>query len=103
MKLTLKHDGAYIAYFEISWRDGEGRDQQWSENNNHKTSGFKTVINIPEDASNIKVVAKGGTGLNWDPWHTTCNVKDFPNDVDREVLLWETTLKQRCTITPTLE
>lgn len=103
MKLRLTHDGAYVATFEISWRDGEGRGRQWSENNKHKTAGFRTVIDIPEDATNVKVVGKGKTGLVWDPWHTPCNVADFPNDVDREVRLWGTTLNQQCTITPTLE
>lgn len=103
MKLTLKHDGAYIAKFEVTWENGCGGIRNWDGNHKHRTAGFKTVIDIPEDASNIKVVAKGRTGLNWDPWHTPCNVMDFPNDVDREVLLYGTTLRQCCRITPTLE
>lgn len=103
MKLTLKHDGAYVATFKVTWKDGYEQTRNWDGNYTHRTAGFKTVIDIPEDASNIKVVAKGETGLVWDPWHTPCNTKDFPNDVDREVRLYGTTLNQRCTITPTLE
>lgn len=102
MKLTLKHGGAYVAQFEVSWKDGEGKVYRWGESNKNKTAGFKTVIDIPEDATNVKVVGKGKTGLVWDQWHTPCNVTDFPNDVDREVWLWGTTLNQHCTITPSL-
>ncbi|MGN0424908.1 MAG: thiol-activated cytolysin family protein [Acetatifactor sp.] len=78
-EIDLKHKGAYVAKFNISWQEIVGYNEDgveitntvnWDENDAHKTAGFQTMIPLKGNVRNINIKAQGATGLVWDPWHT---------------------------------
>lgn len=106
-ELHLKHDGAYIARFYVTWDEITGYDsdgneivtqRQWDQNGVIKTAGFKTTITLGGNCRNICIKAQGKTGLEWDPWHTPIDEKNLPLVPNRTVRISGTTLNQKANI-----
>lgn len=108
-EIHLKHGGAYVAKFHVSWDeitgyDGNGKEQtarrNWDQNDKNKTAGFKTVITLGGNCRNINIKAQGKTGLIWDPWHTPLDKKGLALVPSRIVEIGGTTLNQKAKCTP---
>lgn len=106
--LILKHDGAYVAKFDVSWDeisiDGNGNEKSerkyWSDNGKHRTSGYSTNIALAGNCRNIKVKADGATGLAWEKWRTSVNTNPMPLVPKRTISIWGTTLNQKHQVEP---
>lgn len=108
-ELRLKHTGAYVAKFNVSWEIIESYDQngnevlktvEWPDDGSHRTAGYSTVIQLPANAKNIKVRAQGATGLVWEKWRTSVNTPPMPLLPVRSVKIGGTTLHQTATVDP---
>ncbi|MBJ8056191.1 thiol-activated cytolysin family protein, partial [Bacillus cereus] len=85
-KMTLDHYGAYVAQFDVSWDefsyDENGKEvlthKTWEGNNQDKTAHYSTVIPLPPNSKNVKVVARECTGLAWEWWRTIINEQNVP-------------------------
>jgi thiol-activated cytolysin len=68
--IQLEHAGAYVAKFNLSWEEqdeaGEISTARWESGK--KTAGYSYQVELPGDATNIKIRAEAATGLVWDPW-----------------------------------
>lgn len=106
--LTLRHDGAYVAMFHVSWDeytfDENGNEKvqrkQWSDNGVYVTAGYSTIINFPPNARNISIKAEGATGLAWEPWRTSLDLVNIPLIKKRDVAIYGTTLNQIADVNP---
>lgn len=108
-EIHLKHDGAYVAKFNVSWDEITGISEageekmvhrNWDQNDKNKTAGFKTVITLNGNCRNINIKAQGKTGLVWDPWHTPLDKKDLALVPKREIRISGTTLNQKASCNP---
>lgn len=109
--IELEHNGAYVARFYVSWDLIDGFDElgneklnhkSWEGNGQNKTAGFRTIIQLPENAKNIQVKAEGATGLVWDKWHTSVNTPPMTLVQKRKIFISGTTLNQKGEIEPQL-
>ncbi|PHA00047.1 alveolysin [Bacillus pseudomycoides] len=99
-KMKLDHYGAYVAQFDVSWDefsyDENGKEvlthKTWEGNNKDKTAHFSTVIPLPPNSKNVKVVARECTGLAWEWWRTIINEQNVPLSKEIKVLIGGTTL-----------
>ncbi|MEK4835277.1 MULTISPECIES: thiol-activated cytolysin family protein [unclassified Bacillus (in: firmicutes)] len=99
-KMTLDHYGAYVAQFDVSWDefsyDGNGKEvlthKTWEGNNQDKTAHYSTVIPLPPNSKNVKVVARECTGLAWEWWRTIINEQNVPLTNEIKVSIGGTTL-----------
>lgn len=106
--IFLRHDGAYVAMFAVSWDeytfDENGNEKverkEWGSNWLNVTAGYSTVINLPGNARNINIMAQGATGLAWEPWRTSLDVRNIPLVKERRVAIYGTTLNQIADINP---
>lgn len=95
-KMTLYHNGWYVAKFSVEWDelsfDNKGNEvvthKTWDGNDHNKTAPFSTVIPLPANAQHIQVLAKGATGLAWDPWRTAVHERNVPLTKEIKVSLW---------------
>lgn len=93
-KMTLDHYGAYVAQFDVSWDefsyDENGNEvlshKTWEGNGKDRTAHFSTVISLPPNSKNIKVVARECTGLAWEWWRTVINEQNVP--LTNEIKIW---------------
>ena len=93
-KMTLDHYGAYVAQFDVSWDefsyDENGNEvlthKTWEGNNKDKTAHFSTVIPLPPNSKNVKVLARECTGLAWEWWRTVINEQNVP--LTNEIKIW---------------
>ena len=93
-KMTLDHYGAYVAQFDVSWDefsyDENGNEvlthKTWEGNNRDKTAHFSTVIPLPPNSKNVKVLARECTGLAWEWWRTVINEQNVP--LTNEIKIW---------------
>ena len=108
-ELILKHDGAYVADFNISWDEITGYDSKgnpifkrvnWSNNDKNFTAGYSTVIALNGNCRNINIRARGKTGLAWEKWRTSLDKKGLSMVKKRTVKIWGTTLKQKSSCDP---
>ncbi len=105
-KIVLDHTGAYVAQFEISWDeftyDEDGKEvlthKTWDGNYQDKTAHYSTVIPLPANAKNIRILARESTGLAWDWWRTIINEYNVPLTNEIKVSIWGTTLYPRASI-----
>ncbi|MEH7458281.1 thiol-activated cytolysin C-terminal domain-containing protein, partial [Bacillus sp. JJ1127] len=58
----------------------------WEGNNKDKTAHFSTVISLPPNSKNIKVLARECTGLAWEWWRTVINEQNVP--LTNEIKIW---------------
>lgn len=106
--VTLRHDGAYVARFTVSWEeynfDENGNEKterrQWSFNGVNVTAGYSTVINFPANAKNINIKAEGATGLAWEQWRTSLDIRNVPLIKKRDIAIYGTTLNQIADVNP---
>ncbi|WP_397538787.1 thiol-activated cytolysin family protein [Rummeliibacillus pycnus] len=99
-KMTLDHYGAYVAQFDVSWDeysyDENGKEilihKTWEGNNRDKTAHFSTVIPLPPNSKNVKVLARECTGLAWEWWRTIINEQNVPLSKEIKVSIGGTTL-----------
>ncbi|MCH5454815.1 MULTISPECIES: thiol-activated cytolysin family protein [Bacillus] len=99
-KMTLDHYGAYVAQFDVSWDefsyDQNGKEvlthKTWEGNNQDKTAHYSTVIPLPPNSKNVKVVARECTGLAWEWWRTIINEQNVPLTNEIKVSIGGTTL-----------
>ncbi|HDX9579729.1 TPA: thiol-activated cytolysin family protein [Bacillus pseudomycoides] len=93
-KMTLDHYGAYVAQFDVSWDefsyDEKGNEvlthKTWDGNNRDRTAHFNTVIPLPPNSKNVKVLARECTGLAWEWWRTVINEQNVP--LTNEIKIW---------------
>ncbi|MBC6974040.1 thiol-activated cytolysin family protein [Bacillus sp. Xin] len=93
-KMTLDHYGAYVAQFDVSWDefsyDENGNEvlshKTWEANGKNRTAHFSTVIPLPPNSKNIKVLAWECTGLAWEWWRTVINEQNVP--LTNEINIW---------------
>lgn len=106
-RIDLKHSGAYVARFEVSWEevsyDSKGNEvvtvHNWEGSGKNVTAGYSTTIPVPACARNIHVKAQGATGLVWEPWRTSLDRK-FALINSRTISISGTTLNQKARIEP---
>ncbi|MFJ8260952.1 thiol-activated cytolysin family protein [Rummeliibacillus sp. NPDC094406] len=93
-KMKLDHYGAYVAQFDVSWDefsyDENGNEvlshKTWEANGKDRTAHFSTVISLPPNSKNIKVIARECTGLPWEWWRTVINEQNVP--LANEINIW---------------
>ena len=90
--VKVKHDGAYIARFKVTWHTPINGEEQWESG--EKTLGFSKQIDIPGDATSVKIFAEAATGLVWDPWGEIMNV-NLEGPDSKTYRVFGTTLKRR--------
>ncbi len=75
--IRLRHDGAYVARFEIDWREfddsGAPVERQWRSGS--QTAGWTHTRHFPGDAEGIRIRAYAYTGLAWNRWAETINTE----------------------------
>ncbi|ARC86064.1 perfringolysin O [Clostridium argentinense CDC 2741] len=99
-KIILDHSGAYVAQFEVSWDefsyDENGNEilnhKTWDGNYKDKTAHYSTVIPLPANSKNIRILARECTGLAWEWWRTIINEYNVPLTNEIKVSIWGTTL-----------
>ncbi|WP_414646082.1 thiol-activated cytolysin family protein [Bacillus nitratireducens] len=99
-KMKLDHYGAYVAQFDVSWDefsyDQNGKEvlthKTWEGNGQDKTAHYSTVIPLPPNSKNVKVVARECTGLAWEWWRTIINEQNVPLTNEIKVSIGGTTL-----------
>ncbi|MED1631010.1 anthrolysin O/cereolysin O family cholesterol-dependent cytolysin Alo, partial [Bacillus mycoides] len=99
-KMTLDHYGAYVAQFDVSWDeftfDQNGKEvlthKTWDGSGKDKTAHYSTVIPLPPNSKNIKIVARECTGLAWEWWRTIINEQNVPLTNEIKVSIGGTTL-----------
>lgn len=106
-KLTLDHNGAYVAKFDVEWDeftyDKDGKEvlvhKKWSENGKKKTAHYSATINLKPNTKNLRVTAKEYTGLVWDKVRTVVNEVNMPLAGNIKVSIGGTTLHPNKSIT----
>ncbi|MBC7874895.1 MAG: thiol-activated cytolysin family protein [Ferruginibacter sp.] len=77
--IKLKHDGAYVGRFNVTWQE-PNKDgvlvNATPFNSGEKTSGYTFTLPLPGDAVNIKIKGEAATGLVWDPWGEAINITE---------------------------
>lgn len=88
--LTCVNKGAYVAKYNVSYTlDGSS---QTFDSGNVLALQSKSFI-IPAEATNVKIVGQGATGLVWEPWRTHLD-KTFTASVSKTFESHGTTLNQ---------
>lgn len=74
--IRLRHSGAYVARFEVTWEepDASGNQAARSWASGHQTAGYTHQVDLPGDASNVRIRGEAATGLLWDPWGDAINL-----------------------------
>ena len=108
-EIHLRHDGAYVADFNVSWDKITGYDSKgnpvvkreiWSNNDKNVTAGYSTVIALDGNCRNINIRARGKTGLAWEKWRTSLDKKGLALVPKRTIKIWGTTLNQKSSCDP---
>ncbi|WP_423237108.1 thiol-activated cytolysin family protein [Clostridium peptidivorans] len=105
-KILLDHYGAYVAQFEVSWDefsyDENGKEilshKTWSGNYQDKTAHYSTVIPLPANSKNIRIMARECTGLAWEWWRTIIDEHNVPLSNEIKVSIGGTTLYPKANI-----
>lgn len=103
-ELVLRHKGAYIAKFFVTWDelsyDKDGNEiytpKSWEFNGHSRTAGFSTSIQLGGNVRNLNVKIIEKTGLVWEPWRTVYEKRDLPLAKNRTISIWGTTLNPKC-------
>jgi hypothetical protein len=64
--VKFNHRGAYIARYEITYQDENGKTQSIAIKD--KTAGWQQTFYFNKNATQIRIKAEAMTGLVWDPW-----------------------------------
>ena len=87
----FRHDGAYVAKFEINYTV-DGRRKSWKSGN--KTAGWQQQLSLPGNAKNVEVKAWAYTGLVWQPTNEIFN-KTLNGPDNKTYKVWGTTLNPK--------
>ncbi len=68
-QIKFLHGAGFVANWLISY-DLPGKPGQ-SYNPTGTAFGWTKTYNLPLDATNVRILIQGGTGLAWEPWRTT--------------------------------
>ncbi|MED4779938.1 thiol-activated cytolysin family protein [Brevibacillus choshinensis] len=106
-KISLGHYGWYVAQFDVSWDeisyDENGEEvrthKTWEGSNQDRTAPFTTVIPLPPNAKNIRILARECTGLAWEWWRTIIDEYNVPLSGEINVTVGGTTLQPTGSIT----
>ena len=102
ISLYFKNKGAFVDRFYVEYfkKDESGNERMVSWNSGSQTSGYKSSVLIPGDASKIRVRIEGATGLVWEPWRTAYDkyLSGVPKPDAACFIHWGTTLDQRISV-----
>ena len=87
------HQAGFVANFLIEYNE-PGKAAKTSYNPTGKTAGWTETHTIPTNATNVRILIQGATGLAWEPWRTTYE-KTFPTPPNMCIKIYGTTLDQR--------
>ena len=89
--IKIVQDGSFIiANFEIVWDEPGKPNLSWKENG--KTKGWQYVVNLPGEATNIRLKMTNDTGLVWQPQREIFNRVLQPSDLNKCYRVTGTTL-----------
>lgn len=88
--IQLVHSGAYFANFDLTWDEPGKPDQAWKEHG--KTAGWQYTVNLPGEATNIRLRMQNDTGLVWQPQREIFNRVLQPSDLNKCYRVTGTTL-----------
>ncbi|WDV44347.1 thiol-activated cytolysin family protein [Clostridiaceae bacterium M8S5] len=99
-KLTIDHNGGYVARFYVKWDevsyDAQGKEvltpKEWRGSGADRTAHFVETIDLPANAKNIRAYAFEYTGLIWDPIRVIVDEKNMPLTNNMKIAVWGTTL-----------
>jgi cytolysin (calcineurin-like family phosphatase) len=91
-ELKFNHGAGFVAKWQVTY-DLPGKPNQSIDSGN-TSLGWKNTYNIPLDATNVRVLVQGATGLVWEPWRTTYD-KTFPSAPNLCLKIYGTTLDQK--------
>ncbi|MBD1847487.1 hypothetical protein H6F89_29625 [Cyanobacteria bacterium FACHB-63] len=91
-ELKFTHGAGFVAKWQVTY-DLPGKPNQ-SINSGDTSLGWKKTYNIPLDATNVRVLVQGATGLLWEPWRTTYG-KTFSSVPNLCLKIYGTTLNQQ--------
>jgi hypothetical protein len=88
-QLTVTQGGGYVAWIRVTYtRGGQGVT---AVDDSGAGAGWRQVLTIPTDATNIHLQAWTKTGLVWDPWHGIID-KTYPSPPNECIKVYGTTL-----------
>lgn len=90
--VKVVNKGAYIARFNLTWDEPNKPNIIWDSGG--KTIGFEQRIDLPGNATNIRLKIEAMTGLVWDPWGGVINKVLQPNELNRCYRAYGTTLSR---------
>ncbi|MEZ4962068.1 MAG: thiol-activated cytolysin C-terminal domain-containing protein [Saprospiraceae bacterium] len=91
-KIKFTHGAGFVANWQITY-DLPGKPGQ-NINPTGTTLGWNKTYNLPLDATNVRILVQGATGLVWEPWRTTYD-KTFPTVPNMCIKIYGTTLDQK--------
>ena len=87
------HQAGFVANFLIEYNE-PGKPAKTTQNPLGKTAGWTETYTIPTNATNVRILIQGATGLAWEPWRTTYE-KTFPSPPNMCVKIYGTSLDQK--------
>jgi thiol-activated cytolysin len=88
--VKVVHSGAYIAHFYVTWDEPGKPNNIWKEEG--KTAGYQQKIDLPGDATNIRLKMENDTGLVWQPRREIINKVLQANELNKCFAAHGTTL-----------
>lgn len=90
--LKFTHGAGFVARWQVTYDLLDKANQ--SIQSGDTSLGWKRTYNIPLDATNVRILVRGATGLAWEPWRTTYD-KTFPSAPNLCLKIYGTTLNQQ--------
>ncbi len=91
-KIKFTHGAGFVANWQITY-NLPGKPGQ-SFNPTGTTFGWNKTYNLPLDATNVRILIQGATGLVWEPWRTTYDLT-YPTVPNVCIKIYGTTLDQK--------
>ena len=91
-QVKFLHNAGFVANWQITYNQ-PGKPLQII-NPTGTTLGWTKTYDIPADATNVRILVQGATGLVWEPWRTTYD-KTFPTPPNMCLKIYGTTLDQK--------
>jgi hypothetical protein len=91
-KIKFTHGAGFVANWLISY-NLPGKPNQ-TINPTGTTLGWSKTYHLPLDATNVRILIQGATGLVWEPWRTTFDLT-YPTVPNVCIKIYGTTLDQK--------
>jgi len=88
--IKLVQDGWYIAHFDVTWDEPGRPNLSWKQHG--KTKGWRDIVTLPGEATNIRLRMQNDTGLVWQPQREIFNRVLQPADLNKCYQVTGTTL-----------